>query len=268
MQNMQLKKLIEECFDYIKSQDYQRALQSGRNLIVKYPNSVGTHWCLGKVYYYLARFNPNYFNFSIEELRTARTLARFINNKSDERVLAATCSEFGDDCKKRGLIDWALRYYKESLENYTDLNDTDLNDIEGKCIVLTNIAEIYKMFNYNKALEYYNKAIECFKEAIEISQKNGDYSKTAHAMINIALPYTNLKDFLEAERYLAQGLEMVKKLGERDWEAFAYEVFGKLYLAQNQEDLARKYFTKSYNLYKAIGNNSEAQRIYETYLKQ
>jgi len=45
-------------------------------------------------------------------------------------------------------------------------------------------------------------------------------------------------------------------------------MFGLLYSEQNQEDLAKEYFTKSYNLYKATGNDSKAQRIYRTYLKQ
>jgi len=135
---MQMK-LINECFDCIKSQDYQRALRAGRDAVAKYPNSVGAHRCLGMVYYYLARSNPNYFNFSIEELKTAGKLARFMGNKSDKRDLAATCSEFGDDCKRRGLISYALSYYEESRKNHTDLND-----MEGKGIDLNNIGEIYE----------------------------------------------------------------------------------------------------------------------------
>jgi len=277
MQNMQLKELIKECFDCIKSKNYQLARHAGENAVRLCPNSVDAHWCLGKVYYYLARFNPNYFNFSIGELKRAEELARSMDNKSDKRDLAATCSEFGDDCKRHGLISYALPYYEESLRIYTDLSD-----IEGKCIVLNNIAEIYEMGNYNKALEYYNKAIECFKKAMKTYQENGDSSKTAQSMINMVRVYIKLKDFSEAEHYLTQGLKMVKKLVDKDLEAYAYETYGLLYstysvqyTTQNQEDLVKEYFTKSYNyftksynLYKSIGNNSEAQRIYEAYLKK
>jgi len=60
---------------------------------------------------------------------------------------------------------------------------------------------------------------------------------------------------------------MIQKLGDKYREVNGYEYFGELYLAQNQKDLAKEYFTKAYNLYKAIGDNGYAQWVYETYLK-
>jgi len=49
--------------------------------------------------------------------------------------------------------------------------------------------------------------------------------------------------------------------------ATGYVESGKQYLIQGQVDLAKEYFTKAYNLYKAIGDNSDAQWVYEIYLK-
>ncbi|MGC8651187.1 MAG: hypothetical protein ACP5RX_01045, partial [Minisyncoccia bacterium] len=36
--------LTQDCFNYIKAQDYQRALQSGLEAVRIYPNSVGANF--------------------------------------------------------------------------------------------------------------------------------------------------------------------------------------------------------------------------------
>jgi tetratricopeptide (TPR) repeat protein len=160
----------------------------------------------------------------------------------------------GLDETKKGNYDKALEYLNKSLQLTNDPN-TIAN-------VYSAIGSVYSYKGDN------NKAIEYFKKAIEINQANGNHSETVRDMICIASRYINLGNFSETKYYLTQGLEIAKKLDGTSWEAYAYTIFGQLYSAQNQEDLAREYFTKAYNLFKSIGNNSEAQRIYRTYLKQ
>jgi len=273
---------IDKCFNYLKSQNYQLALQSGQNAVRIYPRSVDAHLCLGKTYTQLG-----YFKLSIKELKTAEKLT---NNKD---VLGAIYSYIGGDYDNLGDLNNALLYYDRQLEIARDLNDK-----EGESDALSNIGEIYReQRNYDKALEYYNKslqltsepssiavtynniagvylykgdknkAVEYFKKAIEFAQKAGDYHGTARYMLNLGDIYTDLKNFKESQYYLQRGLLMMQKLGDKYWEAGAYVSFGKLYLAQNQENLAREYFTKTYNLLKAIGDSSDAQWVYETYLK-
>jgi tetratricopeptide (TPR) repeat protein len=274
---------IEKCFNYFDSQNYQLALQSGQKAVKIYPRSAEAHGCLGMTYEKLGDFN-----LSIKELKTAEKLT---NNKD---VLGAIYSFIGTDYNSLGDLNNALLYYDRQLEMARDLNDK-----EGEGHALNNIGEIYrKQGNYDKALEYYNKslqlksdpssiavtynnialvyfekryknkAVEYFKKAIEFAQKTGDYHGTAQYMINLGGTYTDLKNFSEAQYYLQKGLLMIQKLGDKYWEAIGYEYFGKLYLAQNQKNLAKEYFTKAYNLYKAIGNNGDAQWVYEAYLKQ
>ena len=273
---------IGKCFLYLNPQNYQLALQAGENAVKLYPDSARAHGCLGGAYYYLGDFNS-----SVEELKTAERLT------SDEKILSGIYGFLGEDYENLGNFNTALLYYSRALKIHTDLNDTETESID-----LDNIAGIYMyMGNYDKALEYYNKslqltsnpsaiatiysyiglvylikgdnnkAIEYAKNTIQIDQENGNYKGIVRDMIDITLPYISLGNFSEAKYYLTQGLDMAKKLGEKEWEAIAYAVFGQLYSAQNQETLAKEYFTKSYNLYKSIGNNSEAQRIYKTYLK-
>jgi len=273
---------IDKCFNYFDSQNYQLALQTGQNAVKIYPQSAEAHLCLGKTYTSIGDFN-----LSIKELKTAEKLT------SSKIFLGAIYSYIGGDYDKLGDSNNALLYYDRQLEI-----DRDLNDKEGESLALNNIAGIYqKQSNYNKALEYYNKslqltnnpstiaitynniaivyshkgdknkAVEYFKKAIEFEQKSGDYRGTAMYMLNLGALYTKLKNFQESQYYLQKGLLMMQKLGDKYWEAYGYGYFGELYLAQNQKNLAREYFTKAYNLFKAIGDNGDAQGVYEKYLK-
>jgi len=274
---------IDKCINYLESQNYQLALQAGQNAVRIYPQVAGAHQCLGETYYYLGDFN-----LSIKELKIAEKLT----NSKD--VLGAIYSAIGTDYYNLGDLNNALLYNYRALEIARDLNNQ-----EGESSALNNIAEIYdEQGNYDKALEYYNKslqltsepssiattysniasvysdkgdynkAVEYYKKAIELDQESGDYHDTAGVMLNLGNAYTDLKNFSEAQYYLQKGLLMMQKLGDKYWEALGYAYFGKLYLAQNKKALSKEYFTKAYNLFKAIGDSGDAQEVYETYLKQ
>jgi len=273
---------IEKCFNYFKSQNYQLALQAGRNAVIIYPQAAGGYECLGMTYERLGDFN-----LSIKELKTAEKLT---NSKAD---LGTIYSYMGTDYDRLGDSNNALLYNDRALEIARDLNNQ-----EDESKALNNIAGIYKdQGNYDKALEYLNKslqftsnpsmiatiynniavvyldkgdnnkAVEYYKKAIEFAQKAGNYHGTAIIMLNLGNTYTDLKNFSSAQYYLQKGLLMIQKLGDKYWEAFGYRYFGKLYLAQNKKALSKEYFTKAYNLFKAIGDNGDAQWVYETYLK-
>jgi len=273
---------IEKCINYFKSQNYQLALQAGQNAVRIYPRSAEAHFCLGKTYTSLG-----YFKLSIKELKTAEKLT---DNKV---VLGAIYSTIGSNYDNLGDLNNALLYDDRALEIARDLNNQ-----KNESVALNNIAEIYyKQGNYVKALEYYNKslqlasdpssiattynniamiysavgdynkAIEYLKKAMGFAQKAGNYRGIAQDMLNLGYTYTDLKNFQEAQYYLQKGLSMMQKLGDQYWEAYGFKCFGRLYLAQNQKGLAREYFTKAYNLYKSIGDNSDAQDVYENYLK-
>jgi tetratricopeptide (TPR) repeat protein len=159
---------------------------------------------------------------------------------------------------EKGNYDKALEYYNKSLQ---------LTSNQSAIATIYNAIGLVYRYKGDKS-----KAIEYFKKAMQIYQENGDSSGIVSAIIAIALTYIDFKDFSEAEYFFTQIIGMMQKVGDKYAEANAYEMFGKLYLARNQEDLtkdlAREHFTKSYDLYKSIGNDREAQRIYETYLKQ
>jgi hypothetical protein len=62
-----------------------------------------------------------------------------------------------------------------------------------------------------------------------------------------------MKDYKKAEKYLLEGLEGVKKVGDKYWEATAYANLSLLYKNQGNKTKAEEYFIRAYQLYKAIG---------------
>jgi tetratricopeptide (TPR) repeat protein len=70
-----------------------------------------------------------------------------------------------------------------------------------------------------------------------------------------------MKDYENAEKYLSEGLEGVKKAGDKYWEATGYLYFGLLYRDKGDKKTAREYYTRAYNLYKSIGAEGDAQSV-------
>jgi predicted negative regulator of RcsB-dependent stress response len=70
-----------------------------------------------------------------------------------------------------------------------------------------------------------------------------------------------MKDYENAEKYLSEGLEGIKKVGDKYWEAVGYQFFGRLYRDKGDKKSAREYYTRAYNLYKSIGAEGDAQDV-------
>jgi len=79
--------------------------------------------------------------------------------------------------------------------------------------------------------------------------------------LNLGAIYIKMKDYENAEKYLSEGLESVKKVGDKYWEAMGYWYFGLLYRDKGDKKSAREYFTRAYNLFKSIGAEGDAQGV-------
>jgi tetratricopeptide (TPR) repeat protein len=67
-----------------------------------------------------------------------------------------------------------------------------------------------------------------------------------------------MKDYEKGEKYLLEGLEGVKKVGDKYWEAVAYHYLGLLYRDKGDKKTAKDYLTRAYDLYKSIGAEGNA----------
>jgi len=58
-----------------------------------------------------------------------------------------------------------------------------------------------------------------------------------------------------------EGLEGVKKVGDKYWEATGYKYLGWLYRDKGDKKTAKDYLTRAYNLYKSIGAERDAKDV-------
>jgi tetratricopeptide (TPR) repeat protein len=103
--------------------------------------------------------------------------------------------------------------------------------------------------------------VEYFQKAIEIYEKYGDYRGASQTKINLGDTYREMKDYEKAKKYILEGLEGVKKVGDKYWEAFGYYVLGWLYKDKGNKKTAKDYLTRAYNLYKSIGAEGKAKDV-------
>jgi tetratricopeptide (TPR) repeat protein len=68
-----------------------------------------------------------------------------------------------------------------------------------------------------------------------------------------------MKDYEKAEKYISEGLEGVKKVGDKYSEAVAYYYLGLLYKDKGDKRTAKDYLTRAYELFKSIGSERYAE---------
>jgi tetratricopeptide (TPR) repeat protein len=103
--------------------------------------------------------------------------------------------------------------------------------------------------------------VEYFQKAIEIDRGYGDYHRVSTSKLNLGNTYREMKDYEKAEKYILEGLEGVKKVGDKYWEAYGYKYLGLLCTDKQDKKTAKDYLTRAYNLYKSIGVEEDAEEV-------
>ncbi len=271
---------VKWCFSYYERGYYDIAIEYGKLAVEYYPNNPAAHYCLGLSYYAVGEFK-----LALKHVKRAESLT---SNKKD---LMNIYNQIGLIYDRMGYFDDALLYYSKSLSLARNLRD-----IEMQAQVLTNIALTYE----NKALLYKNKGeldkgAEYFQKAIEIGKMYENYHLpykgrlnlyhlASKGKLNLGDTYRRMKDYEKAEKYLLEGLEGVKKVRDKYWEATGYKYLGWLYrdkmdkkTAQNYltryrdldwlyknkrgKNTAEDYLIRAYILYKSIGEEKEAKEV-------
>ena len=267
---------VDACYNYHSAGDYQRAIEFGKMAVERYPRNVAAYVCLGASYYKIGELK-----LALEAMKRAESLA---TSKKDLMVIY---NQLGNIYKMRGDLDSALLYHSRELSLSRELGNK-----RGEAIALGNIAGIYdKKGELDKALEYYElslrlktedkdkaptynniaiiylkkgdykKAIEYLEKAIEIGIRVGNYHGVAQWMLNLGEIYRRAKEFSKAEETLKEGLTRIQRIGDKYWEAGAYKYLGWLYRDMGRTALAKKYFTKAFELYKSIGAESAVEEV-------
>jgi len=268
---------IDACVNFIKAGDYKRAIEAGKLAVKKYPKNSDAYFCLGSAYY-----NVGELKLAYENMKKAESLT---NNKED---LMYIYNWIGMILERMGYLDDALLYFSRSLSLAKDLGNTDMQAdlLNNIAMIYHNKGELDKALSYyeeslslktnekDKAVTYnnistiyyykgdYRRSVEYSQKAIEIGEKYGDYHDVSKWKLNLGDTYRKMKDYENAEKYLSEGLEGVKKVGDKYWEANGYLYLGTLYLIDKEDvKTAKEYFTRAYNLFKSIGAEGNAQGV-------
>jgi tetratricopeptide (TPR) repeat protein len=271
------------CFSFLNAQDYVRAESEAKQLLqnsnLSRTEERDAQLCLGRTYYKMGLATDALPAFqSVEALsQTTEELATAYNwlgltytslhnldraELYDQRALKA-CRELGDKqgiatalnnlaliADKRGDTERALTLYRESLAMQPEAEQSE---------TLNNIALIHA-----KRKEY-KQAIKLLRQAIEIDRRNGDAHRSAIIQINLGDILRQAKQYAAAEKELLAGLNAIRLVGDKSWEASACVALGMLTVTDGNPKKnvgeARQWMEKAEALYREIGDTAQADAI-------
>ncbi len=109
----------------------------------------------------------------------------------------------------------------------------------------------------------YPKSIDYDKKAFIINSGIKNYTGASIDILNAGYSYIQLKKYIEAKKYIVNGMSLAKKAGNKkgaDYDlAYGYQNFGSLYKHLKNYKEAVNYYTKAYNLYTVIKDVSDAK---------
>lgn len=274
---------INACFNLLNAQDYTRAEREARQLLqsanLDRENERLAQLCLGRAYRNMGRDQDALLSFQRAEalsqttaelaiaynwigqtydslndldraeLYTQRALKAFreLGDKPNE---ATTLNNMAEIARTRGDAERALKLYRESLS---------MQPKAEQAPTLNNIALIHF------ARKEYKQALKLLRQAIEIDRRNGDSHATAKWQVNLGVFLKDDKQYAAAEKELTAGLNALRLVGDKGWEATACEELGWLAVAEGNPKKnvseARQWLGKAEALYREIGDTANAGRI-------
>ncbi|MGB9824419.1 MAG: adenylate/guanylate cyclase domain-containing protein [Candidatus Hydrothermia bacterium] len=151
---------------------------------------------------------------------------------------------------RMGDYEKAMEFAHASMKIIEDfgLSSRDAIKTLGACFTLLGIINQSKGDEKNlmDALEYYEKARILFEEI-------GEVISQAKILINISQILLALQKYTEAESYLQESFEVVKKSGSRFLMAVVLNNLGRVYYnSRKHVEKAREYYHEAYNIFRSL----------------
>ncbi len=173
------------------------------------------------VYYKMGQFE--------KEEKILKEAISIMKTIGDRQGLAVVLNNLGIALKNAMNFDEALRRYKEALSIMKNLGNRDfvfhiLTNIGNiflyrgefdrayeyfeKCLDISKDDDIHTAYTYRNMgmakmyMESVNSAVDYFTKSLEIYEKNKNIDAQFDMFLNLALAYTNLKEYEKAEKYL------------------------------------------------------------------
>ena len=270
--------IINQCFSDLNKHNYKLSLIAGKRAVNNYPKSFDAYFCYGRAYHGLKNYSS-----AIKEFKKAVPFAA--NNVNQEQIYNWT----GGDYTRIKNYKEGLFYLNKSLTLAKKLHNInyETSDLSFIKTIYSNEKNYKEDIYYSKqyasllknkkavAGEYnaigilyfdisnYPKLIHYDKKAFAINIGIKNYAGASINILNAGYSYIQLKKYIEAKKYIVNGMSIAKKAGNKkdaDYDlAYGYRNFGSLYKHLKNNKEAVLYYTKAYNLYMGINNTADAK---------
>lgn len=186
---------VDNCINYLKAGDYQRAIEAGKRAVKLYPDNFDAHLCLGVSYNAIGEFD-----LALTSMKNAERLA----HSTDE--LSAVYNQLGLIYVGKGDLDNALLYFSRKLS--LDIS-TRVGDYHGAARTILNLGDVYR------SAKDFLKAEENLKEGLKGILNTGDKYGEAAAYGYLGLLYSDMGDISLARDYLKKAYELFNSIGAK-----------------------------------------------------
>lgn len=272
--------VADACFNFIQAQDYPRAENTAQSLLQrKYLDRTERYhaWrCLGRAQWAQGRSRDALSAFQQMELLSQTTEEQAFSY----RLIGTTYLTLND-------LDRAELYAQRAIKGFRELGEKGgeagaLNDLamvldkrgdQERALALYQEAlsiepeEARKPFKLNNIATIYvkrgdyEKASTMFRQAIDISRRNGNGHNAAIEQINLGGSLRAAGKYDEAQVELAAGLNAIRLIGDKNWEANGCNYLAELEKARGNKAQAKQWYGKAEALYREIGNTVNADQM-------
>lgn len=176
---------------------------------------------------------------AIEQFQLALAIYRQMGDSKGE---AGALTRMGDVYRGWGFADMAVRFYRDALRSYETIDDKP-----GTAVALNNLGVAYlELSDKKKSLEYLNRALAAYREM-------GDDHAQALAFINLgAMEFFLGNDHEKALGLYQEAITKLERLNDRDSEANAFEMMGRLWASLHKPELAESNLQRALALYRDV----------------
>ena len=114
-----------------------------------------------------------------------------------------------------------------------------------------SIEQLYDTANYYYKSNSYDNALICYNLLIKSLSQNGDTVKLEKIMISnfrLATIYGTMSDYKLAQDFYTRALLICEKINKPNYESAIYMNMGSIYHYLNQNEIAKQYYAKSYEI--------------------
>ena len=225
-----VEKYIVQAVNAKIGNNYQTALNAYQNLERFMPSDPQVQFELGELYHQHGEYDKAHEHY-------ANTL------QTDPKHIEAL-RNIGKVETDRGNPKDSLDYLNRALSLAVELNNR-----QGKAIVLHDLGEAYKLLNRPQ------DALQNFQQSLEIRQQIGDKKGMAESLDQIAVVYHDaLGKSAEAEKTYKQELEIRKDLGDQAGLGVALRDFGYFLANNGRSEEALSTTKQSLQIWMQLGN--------------